>query len=216
MNNEIYVGSTGDLKRRIFEHNNGSQKSTRRYKPWVLFYYKSYRSEKLARVREKRLKYNGNALRELKKRIGIVDKSGAGFTLLEILLSISVLAIIAGVGIPVYQSFQVRNELSLATNTVAQTMRRAQTLAEAVEGDDTWGVYVGGSAITLFKGANYLGRDVAYDEIFNLSNTIVPTGDQEIIFNKFTGEPQSFGTLILTTADDSKTITINAKGLNSY
>ena len=68
---EIYVGSTNDLKRRIKEHNNGVEISTKRYMPWVLRYYEAYFSEKLAGLREKRLKHNGNAIRELKKRIGL-------------------------------------------------------------------------------------------------------------------------------------------------
>ena len=68
---EIYVGSTIDLKKRIREHNSGLEISTKRYMPWVLHYYEAYFSEKLARLREKKLKYNGNAVRELKKRIGL-------------------------------------------------------------------------------------------------------------------------------------------------
>ncbi|OGY44746.1 MAG: hypothetical protein A3B89_01420 [Candidatus Buchananbacteria bacterium RIFCSPHIGHO2_02_FULL_40_13] len=139
-----------------------------------------------------------------------------GFTLLEMLLSIAVIAIIAGIGVPVYQSFQVRNDLDLAVNTVAQSLRRAQLLSQAVEGDMTWGVYVGNNKITIFKGASYFSRDIGFDEVFDLAKTITPSGNQEIIFNKFTGWPQSSGTLILTTINDSKTITINAKGLVSY
>ncbi|MDO8530210.1 MAG: GIY-YIG nuclease family protein [bacterium] len=70
---EIYVGSTGDLKRRVTEHNDGKEISTKRYMPWVLCYYEAYFSEKLARLREKKLKYHGNAMKELKKRIGLVN-----------------------------------------------------------------------------------------------------------------------------------------------
>ena len=69
---EIYIGSTKDLKRRVKEHNEGKEKSTKRYMPWKIFYYEAYPIEKLARMREKRLKHNGNALRELKKRVGLI------------------------------------------------------------------------------------------------------------------------------------------------
>ena len=68
---EIYIGSTNDLQRRLKEHNNGLEISTKRYAPWLLYYYEAYLIEKLARLREKRLKYNGNAIKELKKRIGL-------------------------------------------------------------------------------------------------------------------------------------------------
>lgn len=70
-NNQLYIGSTNDLKRRICEHNNGEVSSTKRYKPWMLYYYEAFKMENLARLREKRLKYSGNAVRELKKRIGL-------------------------------------------------------------------------------------------------------------------------------------------------
>lgn len=71
-NNQIYMGSTNNLRRRVTEHNDGVVSSTKRYMPWKLFYYEAYPTEKLARTREKRLKYNGNAIRELKKRIGLL------------------------------------------------------------------------------------------------------------------------------------------------
>lgn len=69
--NEIYIGSTNDLKRRFGEHNSKKEISTKRYAPWILYYYEAYVLEKLARIREKRLKHNGNSIRELKKRIGL-------------------------------------------------------------------------------------------------------------------------------------------------
>lgn len=72
LNGQSYAGSTNDLKGRFKKHNNGDVISTKPYKPWKLLYYEAYESENLARMREKRLKHNGNAIRELKKRIGIL------------------------------------------------------------------------------------------------------------------------------------------------
>lgn len=69
---EIYVGFTNDLKRRFEQHNNGESTHTKKYMPWKIVYYEAYPSAKLARTRETRLKYNGNAIRELKKRIGLL------------------------------------------------------------------------------------------------------------------------------------------------
>ena len=95
---EIYVGSTGDLRRRLKEHNCGLEISTKKYAPWNILYYEAYEREDMARMREHNLKCHGNALRELKKRIGfpaptksvgvypapLFDvKSGAGFPPLE-------------------------------------------------------------------------------------------------------------------------------------
>ncbi|MFA6588025.1 MAG: GIY-YIG nuclease family protein [Patescibacteria group bacterium] len=70
-NKAIYIGSTNNLKLRLRQHNKGLVFSTKRYMPWELVYYEAYNNEGQARLREKRLKYNGNAIRELKRRVGL-------------------------------------------------------------------------------------------------------------------------------------------------
>jgi len=52
----LYIGYTVDLKRRIIEHNNGSNFSTKYYRPWQLIHYEAYRDESDAKRREKYLK----------------------------------------------------------------------------------------------------------------------------------------------------------------
>ena len=62
-----YVGKTGDLKRRLDEHNRGAQISTRAYGPWKIIYTEEFISEELARDKEKYLKTGSG--REFKKKI---------------------------------------------------------------------------------------------------------------------------------------------------
>jgi prepilin-type N-terminal cleavage/methylation domain-containing protein len=140
-----------------------------------------------------------------------------GFTLIEMLLSVAIIAILAGVSTPVYQMFQNRNDLDIATTTIAQSARRAQLLAQAVAGDTSWGIYVQAKSITLFKGAAYLTRDNNFDEVFDLSDSIIPTGMSELVFTKFSGFPQATGSFVLTSkANESRTIAINQKGTLSF
>lgn len=56
VNGTWYVGSTDDLKRRLFEHKQGNCKATRRYLPVELIYFEACRSLKAAREREQHLK----------------------------------------------------------------------------------------------------------------------------------------------------------------
>lgn len=145
------------------------------------------------------------------------DSTNKGFTLLEILLSVAAIAVIAGISIPIYQSFQVRNDLDIAATTYAQTLRRAQILAQAVDGDMPWGVNIIAGSITLFRGTSYLARESTLDEVFNIPAGITPSGVTEVVFTKFTGLPQTTGALLLTwNTNETRTITINSRGTVSY
>jgi len=54
--NYIYVGMTNNLNRRIIEHNNGENRSTKSYRPFILFYSEKFATRLEARKREKYLK----------------------------------------------------------------------------------------------------------------------------------------------------------------
>ncbi len=54
--NYIYVGMTNDLQRRLKEHNNGENKSTKAYKPFALIFTEEFPDRISARVKEKYLK----------------------------------------------------------------------------------------------------------------------------------------------------------------
>ena len=140
-------------------------------------------------------------------------RSYSGFTLIEILLSVGVIAILSGLSLPVFRGFLVKNDLDAAEDVFVQDLRRAQVLSQAVAGDSTWGVYVQSGSITLFQGPSYSGRDPDFDEIFEISSTVVPSGVTEWVYSKFYGLPQSTGSLVLTSADgEAQTISVNAKG----
>lgn len=64
----IYYGSTNDLRRRMVEHQSGKSFSTKGH-IWRLIYYEAYFDEHDAREREKQLKYHGQALAQLKRRL---------------------------------------------------------------------------------------------------------------------------------------------------
>lgn len=66
---ELYIGFTGNLDKRIAEHNTDKNISTKHKGMWILVYSEMYKSKEDARKREHRLKYYGQALNELKKRI---------------------------------------------------------------------------------------------------------------------------------------------------
>lgn len=145
-----------------------------------------------------------------------IHNSKRGFTLLELLLVMASIVIIAGFSIPLWRNQLIKNDLDVAVVTISQTLKRAQVLSRAVDGDIGWGVKVQSGSITLFKGNTYATRDTNFDETFSLQSTITPTGLSEVDYTKFSGLPGSIGTITLTTEQDNKAITVNAKGMVSY
>lgn len=65
---QLYIGSTQDLRKRIFSHNGGKNKSTKHGSPWKLIYYEASLGRKDARAREKYLK-SGMGRKYLKNRL---------------------------------------------------------------------------------------------------------------------------------------------------
>ena len=66
---DLYFGFTSDLEQRLAAHNRGENQSTKFGIPWQIVFCEGYRSEKDARVREKKLKHYGNARTHVKNRI---------------------------------------------------------------------------------------------------------------------------------------------------
>lgn len=68
INNNIYIGFTSDLRKRLIEHNQGLNFSTKRYMPWKLIYYEACLEQNDAKRREKYLKTTQGG-RLIKRRI---------------------------------------------------------------------------------------------------------------------------------------------------
>ncbi len=145
------------------------------------------------------------------------SKSFSGFTLLELLLSMAVIAVIASFSVPAFHLLQVKNDLTIATNTIVQTLNRAQILSQAVDGDSSWGVKAQSGLITLFKGTSFASRDASFDEHSSVPSTITFSGTSEYVFSKMTGYPVATGTATLTsTYGDTSSVSVNGKGVVSY
>ena len=52
----IYTGSTSDLKQRLKSHNEGSNKHTQKFRPWKVIWYSAFSTKKQAEKFEKYLK----------------------------------------------------------------------------------------------------------------------------------------------------------------
>jgi putative endonuclease len=66
---KLYIGYTGNLRKRMKEHNEGKNFSTKPRIPFKLVYYESYTASEDAKGREQQLKKYASAYTHLKKRI---------------------------------------------------------------------------------------------------------------------------------------------------
>jgi len=176
-------------------------------------YYEACPTEKLARLREQRLKHNGNAIRELKKRIGLMeDKSGAGFTIIEVVIVFAIFGMLLAIGLPIgldaYRNYlltsEVRNLLSI--------LRRAENQAFANNRASPHGLSIQTDRFVLFQGSSYALRNQDFDEEYLKSGTVTTSGTAEIVFAQISGKPNASATIILSNGLRSQTITINDEG----
>lgn len=146
------------------------------------------------------------------------------FTLLELLIVVGIIAILATLAVPVFHNFQLTSNLDNSAEEIINALRLAQNKTIASEGASSWGIYFSTSTsphqYTLFKGENYLSRDVAADSISKISGTVLISeinlgGGSEVVFNRISGEAGEYGSVKLVLKDDSsqfKIIYIESSG----
>lgn len=142
------------------------------------------------------------------------QQQGNGFTFTEVLVVIGILGIIAGLGIPFYQSFQVTSDLNNTTQEIIQTLRRAQSKAMSSEFYSPYGVYFENKKFVLFQGSAYNPVD-PLNETVTLSNVLsISSGPgPEIVFSQVQGITADTGLITISTSRESKIIDINEMGV---
>lgn len=141
----------------------------------------------------------------------------SGFTLLEILLVVSILAIVTTVGIGVYRNLAKRVEFEEAKAVFVSDMKYARAAAMSGESGLPWGIHVENSAddtYAMFSGSSYASGTVD-------STTTLPMGvvwaspsegtSTDILFSRITGTTTA-ATVIMISGDTSQTVTITAVG----
>ncbi len=140
-----------------------------------------------------------------------VPASIAGFTLLETLLSMAILFILLGAGLPIaanfYKDYQFDGEYDLLFSILEQA--RNQALVNLNEASH--GVSINGVNYVLFQGASFAARDASQDRSFPRSGAITITGSSELVFNELDGTTAST-TLTLSNGVKSRDLYINSEG----
>jgi prepilin-type N-terminal cleavage/methylation domain-containing protein len=141
------------------------------------------------------------------------SKTQWGFTVVELLVGISILAMVMSVSLGVFYSLNKSQAIKQSTLTVATAIRQARSLTLASKDGFQYGVHFGTSKAVLFKGTIYSDSDpnnqyYILHPLVEISN-INLGGVDDILFQKLSGTTEQPGTITLSLKDGSKNSTLS-------
>lgn len=131
-----------------------------------------------------------------------------GFTIVELILVISIVSALAAFGAPLTFRFYNQNTLDTARTNFASSVRRAQNNAMDGRGSGTWGVCIVGTSIRMFEGTC---NTPTYSETYSLGNVAI-TGFTQVTFSTKRGEPNTSFSANLSNSAGVEIVSMNASG----
>lgn len=142
------------------------------------------------------------------KRCNSADK---GFSFIELLLVVAIIAIIAALSAPFMVRFLRQNELEVSSDKVVSTIRKAQNYAMSGKDNALWGFCASGNSIRLYKDS--CGTP-SYFEDFELSKIRI-SGLTDVAFDDVSGrrgEPSTISEIVISNDAGVRSVSINYAG----
>lgn len=142
-----------------------------------------------------------------------------GITLLEILMSIAIIAVVAAMLIGVFGGWRAGGDLEDARSNIIGILKDARSRTLASESNTSYGVHFETEKAVLFQGAAYNSSDPK-NEIYSLSGSIkissisLTGGAADTVFTRLLGTTTASGTITIESKRNQNTrvITIFATG----
>lgn len=138
-----------------------------------------------------------------------------GFTLIELLVVIGILSVILVSGFSLYKVWQNRSSVSDAESIVLSALRESSSMANLGSNDSQWGVKYLSNKLVVFSGSDYVSRNTTQDKFFELPAGVSLLGLDELIFEKFTGLPQSTSSIVINYGEETSQISVSEQGVFS-
>lgn len=161
-----------------------------------------------------------------------VKSNAHGFTLIELVIVVAIIALFFGIGFASLNAMYKTSLTRAGSDAVEAALTTAAERARAGSQGTSWGVYIAYDDTTripteavVFSGTNYASRNTIYDLSYPLSSSPLVTNvslqgagassgnDHEVVFAALSGATSQYGTITLTYADKTVTLTISPTGI---
>lgn len=145
-----------------------------------------------------------------------------GFSLLELLLVMTIISTVTLISVPFYARFLTQNTVANATDQLVNSLRKAQMYSMMGKQSNNctgapcnWGVNYTGNTITLYLGNSFANRTQTFDERFSVSTSVSITSSTETTdwnFTRVTGFANNTPATITISGTGNQTKTLSVIG----
>lgn len=136
----------------------------------------------------------------------------SGFSLIEVIVTVSMLAILAGTVIPTAGKSLGRYNLTTSRDALVALVSQARERAITNTNVSPKGIAVVNNTFVGFSGNSYATRNTSLDIVYPVASSVAITGTPEITFAQLTALSNG-GSITLTSDGLSYTISVNQEGI---
>lgn len=133
---------------------------------------------------------------------------GGGFTLVELVLVVAILALISTLVLTSLSEFRIARSMEATTETVFTAIETARTRTITGVNDSQYGIHLQADGLVLFVGTVY-SSGASTNESFPVSENLeidmasvsLAGGGNDIVFERITGQTDDYGTFVVQTPD---------------
>ena len=143
-----------------------------------------------------------------------------GITLVELLVSIAILALVMSVSVSAFGRFTGERTLGTESSRVSALLGEARSRALSSIGGSQYGVQFDSDRAVLFEGTTYDddaedNKEVLFNARVTISDISLEGGGDDVVFERISGRTSQYGsiTLVLSGSAGTADITIEESGV---